>query len=77
MKKSDFIFSGIILLTFLPFVFSDSFYNEYQSFNAEHGMIMSFLKFAILSTMGELLGLRISSGKYYYPGFGVLPRALV
>ena len=77
MKKSDFIFSSIILLIFLPFVFSDSLYNEYQSFNAAHGMIMSFLKFALLSTMGELLGLRISSGKYYYPGFGVLPRALV
>lgn len=40
-------------------------------------MIMSFLKFALLSTMGELLGLRISSGKYYYRGFGILPRALV
>ena len=27
--------------------------------------------------MGELLGLRISSGHYFRKGFGVLPRAVV
>ena len=36
-------------------------------------MVMSFVKFSILSTMGELLGLRISSGHYFRKGFGVLP----
>ncbi len=40
-------------------------------------MVMSFVKFSILSTMGELLGLRISSGHYFRKGFGVLPRAVV
>ena len=40
-------------------------------------MVMSFLKFGILATMGELLGLRISRGVYYFKGFGVLPRAIV
>ena len=45
--------------------------------NATHGMWMSFIKFAILSTVGELIGLRISTGNYYKPGFGILPRALV
>ena len=38
---------------------------------------MSFIKFAILSTLGELLGLRISTGNYYRTGFGVLPHAVV
>ena len=38
---------------------------------------MSFLKFAILSTLGELLGLRLSSGVYLKPGFGIAPRAVV
>ena len=33
-------------------------------------MVMSFIKFAILSTMGELLGLRISTGNYFRKGFG-------
>ena len=40
-------------------------------------MVMSFLKFAVLSTLGELLGLRISTGQYLRKGFGVLPRAVV
>ena len=40
-------------------------------------MEMSFLKFAVLSTLGELLGLRISTGQYLRKGFGVLPRAVV
>ena len=40
-------------------------------------MIMAFIKFAILATLGELIGLRIKTGAYYQPGFGVWPRALV
>ena len=38
---------------------------------------MSFIKFAILATLGEVIGLRIRTGKYFQKGFGVLPRALV
>lgn len=77
MKKSDFIFLCTILIVFVPFLLSPSLYEAYQAFNAAHGMVMSFLKFAVLSTMGELLGLRISTGAYIRPGFGILPRALV
>ena len=40
-------------------------------------MIMSFIKFAVLSTLGEVLGLRISTGVYVRNGFGILPRAVV
>ena len=40
-------------------------------------MIMSFLKFAVLSTLGEMIGLRISAGVYCRKGFGVLPRMFV
>jgi len=40
-------------------------------------MVMSFLKFGILSTMGEMLGCRISTGQYVTPTFGVLPRMIV
>lgn len=52
-------------------------YEWYHAFNAAHGMIMSFLKFAILSTLGEMIGLRISAGVYCRKGFGVLPRMFV
>lgn len=77
MRKSDFVFFCVILLLFVPFFLSSSLYEAYLSLNADHGMLMSFFKFAVLSTLGELLGLRISSGVYIKPGFGILPRALV
>ena len=77
MRTKDLIFILIVIAVFLPFIISDTFYDWYLSFNAEHGMVMSFLKFGILATMGELLGLRISRGVYYFKGFGVLPRAIV
>lgn len=77
MRTKDLIFILIVIAVFLPFVVSDALYGWYLSFNDEHGMAMSFLKFGILATMGELLGLRISRGVYYFEGFGVLPRAIV
>ncbi len=77
MKTKDLFFFLIVAAIFLPFACSEQLYNGYVAFNAEHGMLMSFLKFAILGTMGELLGLRISKGSYLQAGFGVLPRALV
>ncbi len=38
---------------------------------------MGFLKFAILATLGEVIGLRIKEGIYNKQGFGILPRAVV
>ena len=77
MKQKDFFFLLIVAALFLPFCLSETLYRSYQSFNAAHGMVMSFLKFGILSTLGELLGLRISTGSYLKPGFGLWPRAVV
>lgn len=77
MKRSDFYFILAVLALFLPFALIDPLYAWYNSFNAEHGMVMSFLKFAILSTMGEMLGCRISTGKYVTSSFGILPRMVI
>ncbi len=77
MKTKDLIFALVAACIFLPFVLFDSLYQFYLSFNAAHGMVMSFIKFAILATMGELLGLRISTGNYIIRGFGILPHAIV
>lgn len=77
MKRTDIFFLIAILAVFLPFVVCEPLYDWYKSFNAAHGMVMSFLKFGILSTLGEMLGCRISSGKYVTPTFGVLPRMIV
>ena len=38
---------------------------------------MSYIKFFMLAPVGEVIGLRIRTGKYYSPGFGILPRAIV
>ena len=76
-KREDiYFFTGLIIL-FLPFFASDAVYNGYKVFNHEHGFTMAFIKFAILATTGEIIGLRIKTGKYTQPGFGVFPRAVV
>ena len=77
MKKADIIFLCTTTALFLPFVISEPLYEAYKSFNAAHGMAVSFLKFAVLSTAGEMLGARISTGSYYHPGFGLLSKMAV
>lgn len=77
MKTKDLLFILIALLIFSPFFFSDTVFQAYIGFNKEHGLIMSFIKFAILATAGEVIGLRIRSGNYYENGFGLIPRAIV
>lgn len=77
MKKSDILFLLFVAALFLPFFVSDTIYEWYKSFNAAHGMVMSFVKFGILATLGEMLGLRISTGAYYNKTFGIIPRMIV
>lgn len=77
MKKHDIIFLILILVFFLPFFLSEDLYNLYITFNKAHGMIMSFVKFALLATLGEVIGLRIKAGVYYKADFGIIPRAIV
>jgi len=76
-KRQDIIFWGFVILLFLPFFISDELYHFYLSFNHAHGIVMAFIKFALLATLGELIGQRIKTGKYFQPGFGVLPRMVV
>ena len=78
MKKSDFLFIALTLLlvlSFLPFSFLDSYHQTI--FNPKYWAISSFIKFGILATLGESLGLRITKGIYNFDGFGLLPRAIV
>ena len=77
MKRQDLYFALVMLAIFMPFFLSPELYAWYKSFNAEHAMIMAFLKFGILSTLGEMLGCRISTGSYTHPTFGALPRMVV
>lgn len=77
MKRQDLYFALVMLAIFLPFFLSPELYAWYKTFNAEHAMIMAFLKFAILSTLGEMLGCRISTGSYTHTTFGAMPRMVV
>ncbi|MEI8202500.1 MAG: hypothetical protein WCH34_05780 [Bacteroidota bacterium] len=77
MKKNDLVFILILIVLLLPFFMSVDVYNFYCQFNKEHGLITGFIKFAILSTLGESIGLRIKKGVYNEPGFGLLPKAIV
>lgn len=77
MKKSDLYLILFVLLLFCPFIFIKPAFDWYTAFNKEHGMMMSFVKFAILATLGEMIALRIRKGVYNENGFGIFPRALV
>lgn len=79
MKKNDLGFALIaliIIFPFLPFPFF-SFFQKSFLYNESYWLITSFIKFFLLATMGEAIGLRIKKGRYNEPGFGLLPRALV
>jgi len=75
--RKDLLFIGGLSAFFLPFILVDSLYAFYRDLNLEHGLIMSFAKFFLLATLGEVIGLRIKTGRYHREGFGLLPRALV
>ncbi len=75
--KKDILFSLALILLFLPFFISNELYEFYREFNHDHGLIMAFIKFGILATLGEMIGLRIKTGNYYSPNFGLLSRIMV
>lgn len=77
MKKQDILVIVCTAAILSPFFLSGTVYAFYKGFNAAHPMIMSFIKFAVLATFGECIGLRITNGVYNRTGFGILPRAVV
>ena len=77
MKLKDLAFIGAVVLLLAPFFLSNDLYAAYLACNASHPYLMALLKFGILSTAGEVIGLRIKTGRYNEPGFGILPRAVV
>ncbi len=79
MKKSDFIFVlifCIIVLPFLPLGFLKDFQTSFL-YHEDYWLYTSFIKFAVLATMGEVIGLRIRTGNYHEKGFGLVPRMIV
>jgi len=77
MKKQDiYVFLGAVVFL-APFFLFEDIYNSYTTFNKDHGLLTAFIKFAVLATFGEALGLRIREGIYSRKDFGLLPRAIV
>jgi hypothetical protein len=77
IKTRDILFTFFCLLFFLSFILIEPLLEFYKTFNQQHGMIMSFIKFSVLATLGEVIGLRIKTGYYNKTGFGIFPRAIV
>lgn len=75
MKKGDFLWLltlvGFILIMVLP-----ATHEIFVALTTKHAYIGGFVKFSILSTMGELLAIRITMGDWKIPR-GVIYRALI
>ena len=55
-EKTRFPFRFYSNRNLLTFLCKRCLYDWYKSFNAAHGMIMSFVKFGVLATLGEIWG---------------------
>lgn len=76
MQRNDIVLSGVIALTVGLLLFLPGAMNGFIQLTGAYPFLMSFAKFAVLATLGECIALRITTGVYNRPGFGVLPRAV-
>ncbi|PID94429.1 MAG: hypothetical protein CSA95_03145 [Bacteroidetes bacterium] len=77
MTKKDLgVLAGTVLF-FAPFVLFPTVYQQYLALTHGYPFLTAGLKFALLATFGEVLGLRIRTGGFHTKGFGILPKAMV
>ncbi len=77
MQPKDYKVCAVAAILLGIFCFAPGALDGFIAATNAHPYVMSFVKFALLSTFGECIGLRITTGVYYSPDFGVLPKALV
>mgnify|MGYP006269145991 CR=1 FL=1 len=75
------IFSDVGALVFVGavvfiFTFPPS-YRAYTDFYGGYPAVLSFHKFAVLATFGEMLVARLRTASYLPAGFGLIPKAIV
>lgn len=63
MNKGDFVW-GLILVSLSMILVFPASREGFVSLTSRHGILMGFVNFAVLSTMGELLSMRIRGGKW-------------
>lgn len=68
---------AFFLAVFLPFILIPDWNAWYKTANTNHPYLLSFIKFFLLASGGEVLGQRIRKGAYQLRGFGLIPRAVV
>lgn len=66
MKKGDYLWLSVLGLIVLILIVPMT-HNIFIMLTNDHPYIMGFVKVAILATMGELLAIRINSGKWLKP----------
>lgn len=80
MKLKDIILTLIVIGVISIFLFIEPLKDWFMLYSGAKDwryFFLAFFKFAILATLGESIGLRISKGVYNEKGFGLLPRAIV
>lgn len=75
MKKGD-VFWILALLAWVAILLIPATREPFMAFTTEHKYVGGFIKFAILASMGDFLGIRMNKGDYLIPK-GVLMRGLI
>lgn len=75
MKKGDFLWGAMLILV-IGYIVSPWTNELFITQTGAHPYISGFVKFALLSTMGELLTLRIGKGKWQKPA-GFIWRVII
>ena len=75
MNKGDFLWIGVLGLAVL-FIVSPLTNPIYLSTTSSHPYVTAFVKFGLLATMGELLAMRIKSGRWRKP-VGMMYKVMV
>ena len=66
MKKGDFLW-GIALLVWIVILILPTSRVTFMNFTSNYPYIGGFIKFSILATMGDMLGVRVSKGEWIKP----------
>ncbi len=76
-KTLDVLLILFLPLLFAPFIISKKLLNIFIYCSNEYPYTLSFIKFAILATFGEIVSYRISRKSYPDKSFGILPKMVV
>lgn len=68
MKKGDFIWGGVMAIILTGLALKET-REAFITFTQMHALLGGFIKFSILSSMGELLAGRVGSGEWKFASF--------